>query len=83
MDRIENDKGYSPGNCRFVDGFAQQNNRRDNVYYTDLDGDILTVAELSRKHDISRSALGGRLNRGWSMQKALNTPIAVKNKSKP
>lgn len=32
IDRIDNCKGYSPDNCRFVDRKIQQRNRRTNVY---------------------------------------------------
>lgn len=34
IDRIDNNKGYSPDNCRFVDKKVQQQNRRSNRYYT-------------------------------------------------
>lgn len=34
IDRIDNNKGYSPDNCRFVDKKTQQQNRRSNRYYT-------------------------------------------------
>jgi hypothetical protein len=31
LDRIDNDKGYSPDNCRFVDKHIQNSNRRANA----------------------------------------------------
>lgn len=31
LDRIDNDKGYSPDNCRWVTMKEQQNNRSNNV----------------------------------------------------
>lgn len=30
IDRIDNDKGYSPGNCRWVDAKTQNNNKSNN-----------------------------------------------------
>lgn len=30
IDRIDNDKGYAPGNCRWVDLKTQQNNKSNN-----------------------------------------------------
>lgn len=29
LDRIDNNKGYSPDNCRYVDRITNRNNRRD------------------------------------------------------
>lgn len=33
IDRIDNDKGYSPDNCRWVTCDKQNRNKRNNIYY--------------------------------------------------
>lgn len=52
IDRIDNNKGYSPDNCRWVDLFIQANNKR-NTKYISINGVVDTVANHSRKYGIS------------------------------
>lgn len=53
LDRIDNDSGYKPGNCRWVTMKVQQNNRSDNRLVT-LDGKTMTLAQWSEALGISR-----------------------------
>lgn len=48
LDRIDNNKGYSPKNCRWVDIYAQANNKR-NIRYLQINGEIDTVGNFARK----------------------------------
>lgn len=73
IDRIENDKGYFPDNCRWIKMNAQFNNRRNNLLLT-YKGETKTVAEWARHLAIKRRTLYSRLNAGWSVEQALSTP---------
>lgn len=52
IDRIDNDKGYFPDNCRWVSIIEQANNKRNTVFIS-VNGEIDTVANLARKHNVS------------------------------
>lgn len=43
-------------------------------------GESLTVTEWAKKIGMSNVGLHDRLNAGWSIEKALSTPVAIKNK---
>lgn len=51
LDRIDNNKGYSPDNCRWVYRYVQANNKRNN-HYIKINGEIGTVANMARKYNI-------------------------------
>lgn len=64
IDRINNDKGYSPDNCRWVSKLEQANNKRTNKYLR-INGIVDTVGNHSRRFNVSywnllHYAKGGR-----------------------
>lgn len=52
IDRIDNNKGYSPDNCRWSNRIQQANNKRNNVYVS-VNGEVDTVANMARKHNLN------------------------------
>lgn len=85
IDRIDNKKGYSPSNCRWVDLKAQANNKRSNVI-VEYNNERLTLAQFSDKYaeprGISRSLVYQRYKRGKTLDEIINMPVAINKWSK-
>lgn len=77
LDRIDNDKGYSPENCRWELRQGQCNNRRS-TKKLEFNGQIKSISEWGRELGFSRPLLFRRLRQGWSVEKALTTPQKIK-----
>lgn len=73
LDRIDNTKDYSPNNCRWASWHEQANNTRKSRFI-EHNGERKTVAEWSREKGLVYSALLHRLDVGWDIERALNTP---------
>lgn len=83
LDRIDNDKGYSPENCRWADRKTQSNNRGNNVRI-EFNGESLTMSQWAERIGITRSNLRIRIKRlQWPIERALTERLARRTPRKP
>lgn len=75
LDRIDNEKGYSPENCRWATRKQQNSNRGYCIYVFDK-SEKVTLKEYCRRHQIKYRPVVKRIKyRGWPIDKALSIPI--------
>ena len=75
IDRIDNNKGYSPENCRWVTAKAQQSNTSRNRFITYNDK-TQTLKAWCEELCLNYHTVLSRLNiMHWSVEKALNPPL--------
>lgn len=72
LDRIDNNSGYSKENCRWATQQEQGNNRRTNRFL-DFEGKRQTVTQWASEIGVHRHTIYARLERGWTIEKALTT----------
>lgn len=78
LDRIDNKKGYSPQNCRWVDMKTQQNNRSNNHLVT-YNGKTQTLAQWCDELKLNRPSITSRIvTMGWTVERAFTEEIKKK-----
>lgn len=71
LDRRDNEKGYSPDNCKWSTRKEQQRNRRVTVRVT-IDGVEYVAADLAAKYSIKTDTIIERAKAGFSFKAVTN-----------
>ena len=75
IERIDNNAGYSPSNCRWASRKEQSFNR-ENTIYVEYECVQVSLAELSDRFNVDHDVVSRRvLERGWDVHRALTTPV--------
>lgn len=77
LDRIDNNKDYTPLNCRFTTHKQNNRNKRDNRW-VDFNGEKRLLIELCEVYSLNYKTVENRIRRGWTVFNSLTTPVNKK-----
>ena len=82
IERIKNDLGYSPDNCRWATRSVQAKNKR-NTIFVDINGESLCLKDACDKAGVNYGTVCTRIRRGWSVENAMTLPLRKDYASRP
>lgn len=76
IDRIDNERGYEPGNVRWATTEVQSNNKRSNHSLT-VGDQTMTIRQWAQKTGLDQKTICMRVLRGWSAEDAVSKPAVA------
>jgi hypothetical protein len=75
IERIDNDVGYEPSNCRWATGYEQGRNTRrtKHIIYRGLKTNVASAVR-SAGSKVHPAVAAVRIDRGWPVEAAVETP---------
>lgn len=82
IERIDNNDGYKPNNCKWITKGEQVNNRRNCCLYTYQDK-TQTLAQWCKELNLNYALMHDRIRmRNWDFEKAVKTPVDINKRNK-
>ena len=75
IDRINNNGDYSPDNCRWIT-ISEQQQTRSNCRMLYYQGRVQNMSQWAKEYGLKKHTLKARLNRGWTIERALTEAVA-------
>lgn len=80
IERIDNNKGYSPDNCTWKTIQEQQRHKKSNTLF-EMNGESHILSEWAEILNVDYNLLRSRVGSyGWTLEQAINEPIYAKAK---
>lgn len=77
LERLDNERGYEPGNVAWATPTEQARNLRTTEFY-ELDGERLTLGEWAERAGIPLEAMYRRVvKHGWPLEQAISLPLGA------
>lgn len=74
LERLDNNKNYEPGNCKWATRTEQCRNRSTTTSLT-FQGETRCITEWARLLGMRPATLWARIKHGWSTERALTAPV--------
>lgn len=77
LDRIDNEKGYEPGNVKWSTREEQNRNKRSNIW-VEINGRRMILKDWARELGVNYKRAHERIQSGWDATEALLKPKGAK-----